>query len=124
MRKNRDTEGVFAAILTDLSKASDCISHELLLAKLHAYCFDFGLLTFIHAYLSQRKQKIKVGSTFNELVSIYSSWYSPRIYVRVTFILIYICDLLILNDHVEFGSYADDTTTFFMRKILTKYLMK
>ena len=26
--------------------------------------------------------------------------------------IIYICDLLILNDHLEFGSYADDTAPF------------
>ena len=27
----------FGALLTDLSKALDCISHELILSKLHAY---------------------------------------------------------------------------------------
>ena len=26
--------------------------------------------------------------------------------------IIYICDLFILNDHLEFESYADDTTPF------------
>ena len=38
-------------------------------------------------------------------------------------IIIYICDLFILNDHVKFGSYADDTTLLFMGKSLTKYLV-
>ena len=70
IRKIRGSKGVFAAILTDLSKAFDCISHELLLAKQHAYGFHQISLTFMHAYLSQRLQKTKVGSTFSELMSI------------------------------------------------------
>ena len=111
IRKIKDSKGVFAAVLTDLSKAFDCISHELLLAKLHAYGFDQISLTFMHAYLSQRLQKTKVGSTFSELMSILFGFPQGSILGPPLFI-IYICDLFILNDHLEFGSYADDTTPF------------
>ena len=34
IQKSCDNHGVFAAVMTDLSKAFDCISHELLIAKL------------------------------------------------------------------------------------------
>ena len=40
MEKVRDNEGFFAAVPTDLSKAFDCISHGLLIAKLNAFAFD------------------------------------------------------------------------------------
>ena len=94
-----------------LSKAFDCILHELLLPKLHAYGFDKLSLTFIHAHLSQRQQKTKVGSTFTELRSIIFAGPQESIVGPLLFI-IYICDLFILSDHLEFRSYADDTTPF------------
>ena len=52
-----DSGGQVAAVLTDLSKAFDCIDHELLIAKLNAYGFDNSSLTFIYSYYSERKQK-------------------------------------------------------------------
>ena len=69
-RKIRDGKGVFAAVLTDISKAFDCIPHQLLIVKLSAYCFDMKPLAFISAYLKKRKQKAKIGSTFSECLNI------------------------------------------------------
>ena len=55
LRKIRDEKRVFAAVLTDLSKAFDCIPRQLLIAKLIGYGFDMKSIAFISAYLKNRK---------------------------------------------------------------------
>ena len=47
-KKSVDSGGAFGALLTDLSKAFGCLSHELLIAKLEAYGFDEKALTLIY----------------------------------------------------------------------------
>ena len=58
------------SLLTDLSKAFDCIPHNLLIAKLSAYGFDRKSLTFISAHLKSRKQKTRIGSAFSDYLNI------------------------------------------------------
>ena len=66
-RKSLDHGGSFGALLTDLSKAFDCLPHDLLVAKLHAYGFDIASTRLIYSYLKDRKQRVKIDH-------IYSSW--------------------------------------------------
>ena len=47
----------FGALLTDLSKAFDCLDHELLTAKLNAYGFTLSALRLIHDYLSNKNKE-------------------------------------------------------------------
>ena len=58
------------AVLMDLSKAYDCILHDLLIAKLHAYRLNTNALYLLHSYLTNRKQKVKVNESFSEWVNI------------------------------------------------------
>ena len=60
-----DNGGVFAALLTDLSKAFDCIPHDLIIAKLSAYGFHTNALKRIHNYLSTRKQRVKINAAYS-----------------------------------------------------------
>ena len=55
---------MFGALLTDLSKAYDCLDHELLMAKLKAYGFNLAVLKLVHDYLSNRKQRTKANRTY------------------------------------------------------------
>ena len=51
-------------LLTDLTKAFVCISHDLLVAKLYAYGFSRMPLKLIYDYLSGQKQRTKVKKQF------------------------------------------------------------
>ena len=59
IKKIRDEKGVCVAIPTNLSKAFDCISHDLLLSKLDTHEFDQKTATLVSVCLNNRNQKAK-----------------------------------------------------------------
>ena len=56
-RKYLDKDVVSRTLLTDLCKAFDCLLHDLLIAKLAPFAFNYESLTLIQSYLSNRQQQ-------------------------------------------------------------------
>ena len=114
-KKVVDNGGAFGALLTDLSKAFDCIPHDLIIAKLEAYGFQIDALRLVHDYLSNRKQRVKLNETF-------SSWRDIEYGVPQGSILgpllfnTHLCDLFYFLDNLDIASYADDTTLFTVKE--------
>ena len=61
-RASLDQNGTCAVLLTDLSKAFDCLPHDLLIAKLHAYGCDLPSLKLLNCYLRKRTQRVKINN--------------------------------------------------------------
>ena len=108
--KNSVDKGkIFGALLTDLSKAFGCLPHNLIIAKLNAYGFSLSASKLIHDYLSHRKQRTKINSS-------YSSWEEilfgvPQVSVLGPLLFnIFVSNLFSVLSDVEVASYADDNT--------------
>ena len=65
-KQSLDTEGVVGTILIDLSKAYDCIPRDPLIAKLEAYGLDRNSLSLMLSYLSNRIQRVKIGTCLSK----------------------------------------------------------
>ena len=97
--------------LSDLSKAFDCINHELLIAKLHAYGFDNDALKFIYSYLKGRKQRTKINSSYSSIAEILFGLTQGSILQPLLFNA-YISDPFYNIDDLDFASFADDNTPY------------
>ena len=68
-RAGLDNKNIVRMVLMDLSKAYDCLPHDLLIAKLEAYRFGMNSL---YSYPTARSQRVKINSTYSSWLDITS----------------------------------------------------
>ena len=108
-RKNLDDNYIVGVVLMDLSKAFDCIPHDLLIAKLDSYGLDRHLLKYINSYLDNRKQCVRINninSAFNDVISVglEGSVVGPILFN------VFFNDFFLFINHATFHNFADDNT--------------
>ena len=110
-KEAEDTKHSVSALLIELSSAFDCLSHDLLIAKLNAFGCRRRALKFTLSYLSQRKQRVKINGSF-------SGWKTTSVGVPQGSVLgpllfnIYINDMFVFISNSQICNSADDTTLY------------
>ena len=96
-KKALDQGNEYGALLTDISKAFDCLPHDLIVVKLHAYYFWME------------------NDQFNSWLDIVAGVLQGSILGPLLF-NIFLCDIFLFCNDTDFVSYADDNTPYCITK--------
>ena len=110
-KESADNGNEFGALLTNLSKAFDCIDYKRLTAKLSWYGVSSSALNLIHSYLKSRIQRIKINNSFSRRSIIEYSVPQGSV-LGPLFFNIDLNDLFYECEDTNIASYADDTIPY------------
>ena len=103
-----DKGGHFSALLLiDLSKAFDCLLHDLII---DSYGFKNDALCLIFSYLNNRKQRVKINSSFTFFQNIISG--APQSSLLSPLLFKIFLQLFLIFFPVEIPIYADENTPY------------
>ena len=96
---------------------------KLTITKLHAYDFGKNALDLVYSLLKNRKQRIKINTTFSTWTNLISSVSQGSV---LSSLLFKFClnNLLLFLQYINICNFADDTTPFVCNETLESVLDK
>ena len=99
----------------ELSKAFDCLPHNLLLAKLQTYGVSEDAVKLIESYLSDRSQQIRMGSNTCDWENLTKGVPQGSILGPLLF-NVFINGIFYIVEKCSLYNYADDNTLAYIHK--------
>ena len=98
------------ALLTDLSKAFDCLPYRRLICKLRAYGLSVNACERLKSYSCERIQRVKLGDKYSEWLGLSKGVPQGSLMGLFIFNLFSTYLLLLLKKKCHVFNYADDTS--------------
>ena len=114
LKKGLGNSGLVGTKLMDLSKAYDCLPHDLLIAKLEAYGPDKPSLNLVNDYLCFQKQRKKIGSSYSDWANV-TRGIPQRSILGPLLFNIFINDIFLFIEKSDICKFADDNILFSCR---------
>ena len=110
-----DNKHHIGAVLMDLSRAFDELPHSLLCAKLEAYGMCNASVKLLDSYLTDRKQRVKLGDIHGTWMNVTKGVPQGSIMGPVLFSL-FMNDIYLCIKDCSLYNYADDNTVCIKHK--------
>ena len=104
-------KGIPQSTFGRLSKTFDWIVHDLLKAKIDAYSSDYNSLKLINSFLSVRKFRFTVDSSYSPYLNLFVSVTKGSVMGTLLF-NVYISDLFLCDSQSNIINYAGDTILY------------
>ena len=122
-----DKGKIVCGVLMDLSRAFDCVPHKLLIAKFRAYGVSVSACDVITSYLTDRRQRVKIGTQRSEWIHAHKGSAQGSIFGPFSYNVLTNDMFDLIDEDVEIYNYADDNTVLcsgkYLKEIKEKLLL-